>query len=248
MHPQTWKVSFDEDPQVFPAQSGCCSFHPRRTNKTQGIERMELSYYQKNKWEDDWEQYLFYAKIGFPSVESSAEVSYPLAAKIEQFKHITKADFRRTAAGYKECYSTFASAARAVSDRDLIEEYLAVKVWPLTRGWLPGTFSKVRVAGLKDKLPFPEFGLKKPGDVSDDMMVEEIEQEAVAIAGPYLTKERDSFEAVCLEKIRVNRSFLRMGVLYGPREAPRERKRGGKYFCTPCEVGGRAGCQEGQEK
>jgi len=70
MHPQTRKVSFDEDPQVYSAQSGC-SFHPRRTNKTHGIDRMELSYCQKNKWEDDWEQYWFYAKIGFPSVDSS---------------------------------------------------------------------------------------------------------------------------------------------------------------------------------
>jgi len=58
------------------------------------------------------------------------------------------------------------------------------------------------------------------------MVVEEIEQEAVAIAGPYLTMERDSFEAICSEKIRVNRSFLKMGVVYGPRNAPRERKRG----------------------
>ena len=57
MHPQTRKVSFDEDLQVFSAQSGCCSFHPRRTNRTQGIDKMELSYCQKNKWEDDWEQY-----------------------------------------------------------------------------------------------------------------------------------------------------------------------------------------------
>ena len=39
-------------------------------------------------------------------------------------------------------------------------------------------------------------------------------------------KERDSFEAICSEKVRVNRSFLKMGILYGPREAPRERKRG----------------------
>jgi len=58
------------------------------------------------------------------------------------------------------------------------------------------------------------------------MIVEEIEQEAVAIAGPFLSKERDSFEAICSEKVRVNRSFLKMGVVYGPREAPRERKRG----------------------
>jgi len=197
---------------------------------------MELSYCQKNQWEDDWEQYWFYAKISFPSAESSGEVSYPLAAKIEEFKHVTKADFRRTAPGYKECYSAFASAARVVSGRDLIEEYLAAKVWPLTRGWLPGSFSKVRVAGLKYRLPFPIFGLKKLEDVSDDMIVEEIEQEAVAIAGPYLTKERDSFEAVCLEKIRVNRSFLKMGVVYGPREAPRERKRGASVSVPSAKV------------
>jgi len=188
---------------------------------------------RKNKWEDNWEQYWFYAKIGFPSAESSGEISYPLAAKIEEFKHVTKADFCRTEPGYKECYSAFASAARVVSGRDLIEEYLAAMVWPLTRGWLPGSFSKVRVAGLKDRLPFPVFGLKKPEDFSDDMIIEEIEQEAIAIASPYLMKERDSFEAICLEKIRVNRSFLKMGVVYGPREAPRERKRGASISVPP---------------
>jgi len=101
---------------------------------------------------------------------------------------------------------------------------------------LPGTFSKVRVAGLKDKLPFPDFGLRKSDEVSDYMIVEEIQQEAVAIAGPYLTKERDSFEAICSEKVRVNRSFLQMGVVYGPREAPRERKRGASVSVPSAKV------------
>ena len=68
--------------------------------------------------------------------------------------------------------------------------------------------------------------MKKSDDVSDDMIVEEIEQEAVAITGHYLEEERDSFEAVCSEKIRVNHRFLKMGIVYGSREAPRERKRG----------------------
>ena len=124
MHPQGRRVSFDEDPQVYSAQSACCSFHPRRTNKTQGIEKMELSFCQKNKWEDDWEQYWFYAKIGFSGDDSLGEVSYPLASRIEEFKHITKVDFRRTAPGYKECCSAFASAARVASGHDQIEEYL----------------------------------------------------------------------------------------------------------------------------
>ena len=79
---------------------------------------------------------------------------------------------------------------------------------------------------MKDRLPFPYFGLKKPDEVSDDMIVEEIKQEVVSIAGPYLAKERDSFMVICSKKIRVNWSFSKMGVAYGPREAPRERKRG----------------------
>ena len=115
-------------------------------------------------------------------------VYYPFAAKVEEFKHVSKADFRRTSASYKECYSAFASAASVVGGRDLIEEYLATKVWPLTRDWLPGAFSKVQFDGLKDKLPFPDFGLRKPEGVSDDMIVEEIEQEAVAIAGPFFVE------------------------------------------------------------
>ena len=102
-------------------------------------------------------QYWFYAKIAFSG--SSGAFFYPLAAKVEEFDHVTKADFQRTAPGYKECCSAFASAARVIGGRDFIEEYLAVKVWPLTRGWLPNSFKKIQVVGLRDELPFPDFGL-----------------------------------------------------------------------------------------
>jgi len=167
--------------------------------------------------------------------------------KVEEFKHVSKADFRRTSASYKECYSAFASAASVVGGRDLIEEYLAAKVWPLTRDWLPGTFSKVRVAGLKDKLPFPDFGLRKSDEVSDDMIVEEIQQEAVAIAGPYLTKERDSFEAICSEKIRVNQSFFADGSCVRPSRSSSREEEGGEYFCALLKVCRGSGRQEVQK-
>ena len=78
------------------------------------------------------------------------------------------------------------------------------------------SFTKVRVAGVKDELLFPDFGLSKPNGVSDDMIVKEVEQEAVVLAGPYLSKERDSCSVMCLEQIRVNHSFARMKVAYGP--------------------------------
>ena len=87
---------------MYTAQSGCCSFHPRRANKVQKIERIELSFCQKNKWEDDWVQYWFYAKIAFPASDPSGEISYPLAAKVQPFKHVTKAEFKRMVPGYKD--------------------------------------------------------------------------------------------------------------------------------------------------
>jgi len=37
MNPQGQKVTFEDDEQVYTAQSGCCSFHPRRANKVQKI-------------------------------------------------------------------------------------------------------------------------------------------------------------------------------------------------------------------
>ena len=53
LHPQGWKVHFADEDEVFSTQSGCCTFVPRRTNKSQRIERVELSYCQKNRWDDD---------------------------------------------------------------------------------------------------------------------------------------------------------------------------------------------------
>ena len=44
MHPYGRKVTFEDNDQVYTAQSGCCSFHPRRANKVQKIERIELSF------------------------------------------------------------------------------------------------------------------------------------------------------------------------------------------------------------
>ena len=93
LHPQGRKVRFADEDEVFSAQSGCCTFMPRRPNKSQRIERVELSYCQKNRWDDDWTEFWFYAKIGFPNADGTGEVSYPLASKVLPVEHISQADF-----------------------------------------------------------------------------------------------------------------------------------------------------------
>ena len=77
--------------------------------------------------------------------------------------------------GYKDCCAAFASAVGVVSGPDLIEEFLAAKIWPLSCGWLPDSFAKIEVSGLKERLLYPKFRLQKPLGVSDELIVEEVE-------------------------------------------------------------------------
>lgn len=100
-------------------------------------------------------------------------------------------------------------------------EFLDANVWPLSKGWLPRSFIKIEVDGLTDKLPYPKFGLQKPAGTSDDFIVEEVEREAVMLAGPYISKEHDSFVEVCSNQIRVNHSFVVMGVVLAKLHARR---------------------------
>ena len=94
----------------------------------------------------------------------------------------------------------------------------------MSSGWLPGSFAKLEISGLKDKLSFPKFGLKKPKGISDDLIVEEVEQEAVVLVVPYTLKEHDSFVECCPEQVSVNRYFFEMKVAYGPHEALRDKR------------------------
>ena len=85
------------------------------------IDRLKLSYYQKNRWDVDWTQFWFYAKVCFPCASNPVEVSYPLASKVLPVEHISQAEFRRSGVGYKDCLDAFASAAALIGGRDLIE-------------------------------------------------------------------------------------------------------------------------------
>lgn len=68
---------------------------------------MELLHAQKNKWEDDWLQYLFYAKIGFLNLEGVGEVVYPSASDILSFEHTYQPDFNKHLLEFKAYVHAF---------------------------------------------------------------------------------------------------------------------------------------------
>ena len=104
------------------------------------VTKVEISFFQKNRWDDDWEQYWFYAKIGFAGKQDSSKVFYPLASKVQPLDLTNQAEFRRSAQNYRECCAAFASFVRLIGERDLIEEFVYAKVWHHTPDWLPNDF------------------------------------------------------------------------------------------------------------
>ena len=54
---QGTKVFVEDEVEPSEVQNGCCTFVPTKNNKKAGLEQIELSHSQKNKWEDDWVKY-----------------------------------------------------------------------------------------------------------------------------------------------------------------------------------------------
>ena len=128
--------------------------------------------------------YWFYAKIGFPDPEGSGEEKYVLASDIEVFEHTYQPAYSKRGLGFKPCLEAFMTACPICGVRDVVEEFLAAKVWPLSAGWSPLRFERKRFAGLEYDVTSPVFGLQRPEGASDEVIVAELKRQAAEIFGP----------------------------------------------------------------
>ena len=68
------------------------------------------------------------------------------------------------------------TACQICGGRDVVEEFLAAKIWPLSAGWAPLRFERKRFAGLEYDMTSPVFGLRKPEGSSDEVIVAELSE------------------------------------------------------------------------
>jgi hypothetical protein len=66
---------------------------------------------------------------------------------------------------------SFRAVAASIGGYDLVEEYLAAKFWPLTYGWAAKSFSKVKLGNLTHPIFYPQFGLERPANSSNEVVV-----------------------------------------------------------------------------
>ena len=113
-------------------QYGSCTFMSKRN---QGVDRLELSFCQKGKWDRGWLEQWFYVKtygVRGTTEDGAEVVEYPLTSRMEDMAPHTRVDPpEEKSPARKACDRAFAAACRYSGGRDLVEEIMASNYWPL---------------------------------------------------------------------------------------------------------------------
>ena len=142
-------------------QYGSCTFMSKRN---QGVNRLEISFCQKGKWDRGWLEEWFYVKTyGVRSTtEDGAEVAeYTLTSRMEVMApHMRMEPPEAVSPAREACDRAFALACRYSEGHDLVDEIMASDYWPLRRDNPPFRLEMVAIPvfGPEAWIPFPRFG------------------------------------------------------------------------------------------
>jgi hypothetical protein len=186
-----------EDGQFYHSQHACCTFNTRRQNTRQGITRIQIAPCCKSNLTEDWRSHWFYLKVDMPKL--SCPIA-PLAA-------VNVAKFNQRALGIRSCENAFHLASTILGGRDIIEEFVVARVWPISSGWFPTELLYFNVNWADQKVPFPKFGIKLREGQSAKAFMEEVEKRVNVMVGEYTMNEYKAYKALVKHKKKINRVF-----------------------------------------
>jgi hypothetical protein len=202
--PDVIKIS---DGQFYQAQRACCTFNTRRQNTRKGITRIQIAPYCKTNLTDDWNSYWFYLKVNMSEVPGYAGPTHPLSCPIAPLSAVNTAEFNHRAVGIRNCESAFHLASTILGGRDIIEEFVVARIWPISSGWAPTEIVYFNVNWAAQEVPFPKFGIKLQEGQSTDAFMIEIEKRVNLMIGEYTMNEYKAYKALVKHKKRINRVF-----------------------------------------
>jgi hypothetical protein len=186
-----------DDGQFYHSQHACCTFNTRRQNTRQGITRIQIAPCCKSNLTDDWMSYWFYLKVEMPKL--SCPIA-PLAA-------VNVGNYNQRAVGIRNCENAFHLASTILGGRDIIEEFVAARIWPISYGWSPPELVHYNVNWADQKVPFPKFGIKlREGQSAKDFM-DEVEKRVNVMVGEYTMNDYKAYKALVKHKKKINRVF-----------------------------------------
>jgi hypothetical protein len=135
-------------------------------------------------------------------------LAHPLSSPIEALTAVSTADFNHQEVGIRSCENAFHLASSINGGRDIIEEFVAARIWPISYGWALIEIVHFNVNWAAQQVPFPKFSIKlREGQSAKDFMLE-IERRVTLMIGEYTMNEYKAYKALVKHKRKVNRVFF----------------------------------------
>jgi hypothetical protein len=196
-----------DDGQYYEAQHACCTFNTRRQNIRKGITEIQIAPCCKTNLIDDWNSYWFYLKVNMSEVPGYAGPAYPLSCPIAPLTAMNTAEFNHRAVGIRNCKSAFHLASTILGGRDIVEEFVAARIWPISSGWAPTEIVYFNVNWAAQEVPFPKFGITLREGQSANAFMIKVEKKVNLMIGEYTMNEYKAYKALVKHKKRINRVF-----------------------------------------
>jgi hypothetical protein len=130
-----------------------------------------------------------------------------LFAPIEALTATCTAPYNHRAGGIRNCESAFHLAGTILGGHDIIEEFVAAEVWPISYGWAPTEIVSFNVNWEAQEIPFPRFGLQLRDGQSAEEFMDDVEKKVNAMIGEYTMNEYRAYKNLVKHKRRINRVF-----------------------------------------
>jgi hypothetical protein len=133
--------------------------------------------------------------------------THPLSCSIEAMTAVNTAEFNHPALGIRNCESAFHLASTILGGRDIVEEFVAAEIWPISYGWAPNEIVYFNVNWATQEVPFLKFGTKLREGQSADAFMVEVEKKVTLMIGEYTMNEYKAYKALVKHKRKINRVF-----------------------------------------
>jgi hypothetical protein len=131
----------------------------------------------------------------------------PFSTPIEALTTISTASYNHRAVGIQNCESMFHLASTIVGGRDLIKEFVAANIWPISHCWAPREIVSFNVIWAAQEVPFPLFGLHLRNCQSAEDFMTEVEKKVNDMIGEYTMNQYKAYKNLVKHKKKINRVF-----------------------------------------
>jgi hypothetical protein len=133
--------------------------------------------------------------------------AHPLSSPIEALTAVSTADYNHQVVGIRSCENAFHLASTIIGGWDIVEEFVAARIWPISYGWASTEIVHFNVNRAAQQVPFPKFGIKLREGQSDEDFMLEIKRRVTLMIGEYTMNEYKAYKALVKHKRRINHVF-----------------------------------------